>query len=136
MNYNMLRRSKSLKSIKAETDTLSPLASLEKSPSFSFVNLQLHSQSGTSKYQLWPVPSSKSPVGLMPSLTMTSDKLAALSMARSPTSLSDTAISQETVPFWHRSGSLSRRRKVSVPELGSTMTTVQEGTIDSRKSTV
>lgn len=131
MNYHLPRRSKSLRNIQAEKDSLSPLGPSDKSPSFSFVNLQLHSQSSTSKYQLWPVPSSKSPVGVRP--VVSSDKLSALSMGRSSTSLSDTAISQETVPFWQRSGSLSRRRKVSVPELGSTMTTVQETSIDSRK---
>ncbi|KAF2796828.1 hypothetical protein K505DRAFT_347659 [Melanomma pulvis-pyrius CBS 109.77] len=124
----------SLRNIQAEKDSLSPLGPSDKSPSFSFVNLQLHSQSSTSKYQLWPVPSSKSPVGVSPigvRPVVSSDKLSALSMGRSSTSLSDTAISQETVPFWQRSGSLSRRRKVSVPELGSTMTTVQETAIDS-----
>ena len=62
-----------------------------------------------------------------------SDKLAALSVGRSGTSLSDTAVPTETVPFWQRSGSMSRRRKVSVPELSGTMTTVQEMPVDSRK---
>lgn len=65
--------------------------------------------------------------------TASTERLSALSMGRSPTSLSDTAVSVESAPFWQRSGSLSRRRKVSVPELGSTMTTVQEIAIDSRK---
>ena len=52
------------------------------------------------------------------------------------TSLSDTAVpAAEVLPFWQRSGSLSRRRKVSVPELGGTMTTVQETAIDSREFT-
>ncbi|KAF2866106.1 Up-regulated during septation-domain-containing protein [Massariosphaeria phaeospora] len=107
-------------------DANEPITPLEKSPSF--VNFQL--QAGASKFQLWPVPSSssRSPLGLRPS--QSSDKLSALSMGRSPTSLSDTAVPLEGVPFW-RSGSLSRRRKVSVPELGNTMTTVQETSIDS-----
>ncbi|KAJ4368989.1 hypothetical protein N0V83_006071 [Neocucurbitaria cava] len=85
-------------------------------------------QPTASKYQLWP--SAKSPVGLSKA-NNSSDKLAALSVGRSSTSLSDTAVLPESVPFWQRSGSLSRRRKVSVPELGSTMTTVQEMAIDS-----
>ena len=131
MNYHLPRRSKSLRNLQAETDSLSPL---EKSSSFSFINLQLQSQSSSSKYQLWPVPSTKSPVGPRP--TLSSDKLSALSMGRSPTSLSDTAVPSESVPFWQRSGSLARRRKISVPELGSTMTTVQETAIDSRKSSL
>lgn len=85
----------------------------------------------TSRYQFWP---SKSPATVQPrTTTFASDKLSALSVARSSSSLSDSVVSQETVPFWQRSGSLARRRKVSVPELGSTMTTVQEMPIDSRK---
>ncbi|CAI6339194.1 unnamed protein product [Periconia digitata] len=113
----------------ASEDTLQPLPTLEKTPSL--LNLQTHFSASTGKYQLWPSSQqSRSPVGLSrPNLS--SDKLSALSMGRSPTSLSDTAVSSETVPFWQRSGSLARRRKVSVPELGSTMTTVQEAAIDS-----
>ncbi|KAL5373036.1 hypothetical protein PMIN02_012508 [Paraphaeosphaeria minitans] len=83
---------------------------------------------GASRYQLWP---SKSPAAVQPRTTFASDKLSALSVGRSSSSLSDTVVSHETVPFWQRSGSLARRRKVSVPELGSTMTTVQEMPIDS-----
>ncbi|KAF2497775.1 hypothetical protein BU16DRAFT_456867 [Lophium mytilinum] len=87
-------------------------------------------QQPTSKYQLWPTTSNRSPVGFnRPALL--SDRSIALSMGRSATSLSDTAVSPDSVPFWHRGGSLSRRRKVSVPELGGTMTTVQESAIDS-----
>ncbi|KAF2277604.1 uncharacterized protein EI97DRAFT_375427 [Westerdykella ornata] len=77
-----------------------------------------------SRYQLWPAPQR------VLKSAASSDKLSALSMGRSPTSLSDTAVC-EGLPFWQRSGSLSRRRKVSVPELGSTMATVQEAAIDS-----
>ncbi|KAF2470607.1 uncharacterized protein BDR25DRAFT_303672 [Lindgomyces ingoldianus] len=121
--------------ITSETSSKNPAApepirlvekGLEKSPSF--LNLQ---SSGSSRYQLWPSTASKSPVGLIrPSPS--SDKLSALSMGRSPTSLSDTAANPaESLPFWQRSGSLSRRRKVSVPELGGTMATVQEMSIDS-----
>jgi hypothetical protein len=61
------------------------------------------------------------------------DKLAALAVGRSATSLSDTAIPPEATPFWQRAGSMSRRRKVSVPELQGTMTTVHEMPVDSRK---
>lgn len=88
-------------------------------------------QGAASRFPFWP--SSKSPIGLSRS-NGSSEKLAALSVGRSSTSLSDTAALPESVPFWQRTGSLSRRRKVSVPELGNTMTTVQEMSIDSRKS--
>ncbi|KAF2114692.1 Up-regulated during septation-domain-containing protein [Lophiotrema nucula] len=126
MNYHLPRRSKSLRNLQAEQDLQEPLRSLDRSPSL--LNLQL--QALPPRYQLWPLPSSRSPVGrVMPSLA--TDRSTALSMGRSPTSLSDTAVNPETVPFWQRSGSLSRRRKVSVPELGGTMTTVQEMAIDS-----
>ncbi|KAH9864987.1 hypothetical protein IAQ61_008933 [Plenodomus lingam] len=98
-------------------------APLAKSPSLASLT-----QTTASRYQLWPP--SKSPVGPTKPGNA-ADKLAALSVARSTTSLSDTAALPESVPFWQRAGSLSRRRKVSVPELGSTMTTVQEMPIDS-----
>ena len=128
MNYHIPRRSRSLRSLQAPRESHEDVVGpLEKSPSF----LTLQLQSATSKYQLFPLPSSKSPVGIIRP-TQSSDKLSALSMGRSPTSLSDTVVLQESVPFWQRSGSLSRRRKVSVPELGNTMTTVQEMAIDSR----
>jgi hypothetical protein len=126
MNYHLPRRSRSLRDIQAARDSQSPTLSHSKSPSLA----TLH-QPTASKYQLWP--SAKSPVG--PSKpNQSSDKLAALSAGRSSTSLSDTAVLPESsLPFWQRTGSLSRRRKVSVPELGNTMTTVQEMSIDSRK---
>ncbi|KAF2256964.1 hypothetical protein BU26DRAFT_536901 [Trematosphaeria pertusa] len=126
MNYHLPRRSQSLRNLQAAKDSKDALHTLEKSPSI----VSLQSQTSASKYQLWPSQPSRSPVGLSRP-TLASDKLSALSMGRSPTSLSDTAIAPESVPFWQRSGSLSRRRKVSVPELGSTMTTVQEMAIDS-----
>ncbi|CAN9441793.1 unnamed protein product [Alternaria alternata] len=127
MNYHLPRRSRSLRDIQAARDSQSPSASSHtKSPSLA----ALH-QPAASKYQLWP--SAKSPVGLSKP-NQSSDKFAALSAGRSSTSLSDTAVLPESsLPFWQRTGSLSRRRKVSVPELGSTMTTVQEMSIDSRK---
>jgi hypothetical protein len=117
MNYQFPRRSSSLKELQASKELNSPLL---KSPSFS--NL---TSSSTSRYQLWP--SARSPVG------SSSDKVAALAAGRSGTSLSDTAALPESLPFWQRTGSLSRRRKVSITELSATMTTVQEVSIDSRK---
>ena len=125
MSYHLPRRSRSLKDIQATRDTTLPNVPLVKSPSLA--NL---TQPASSRYQLWPA--SRSPVGL-PKSSSSYDKLAALSVARSSTSLSDTAVLPEIVPFWQRTGSLARRRKVSVPELGNTMTTVQEMAIDSRK---
>ncbi|KAF2741055.1 hypothetical protein EJ04DRAFT_112880 [Polyplosphaeria fusca] len=108
----------------SEKNSKESIRSLDKSPSL----LNLQPQATFSRYQLWPP--SKSPVGrALPSLA--SDRATALSAGRSPTSLSDTAVNPDTVPFWQRSGSLSRRRKISVPELGGTMTTVQEMAIDS-----
>ena len=126
MNYHLPRRSRSLRNLQSGKD---PKDIIPSSPSI----VSLQSQTSASKYQLWPSQMSKSPVGLArPSHS--SDKLSALAVGRSSTSLSDTAAQPETVPFWQRSGSLSRRRKVSVPELSSTMTTVQEMAIDSRTS--
>ena len=124
MPHQGLRRSHSLKETQIVKETV---RALERRPS----RLGLQQQSTTSKYQLWP-PASRSLVGLARPLLL-SDRSMALSMGRSPTSLSDTAVSPENIPFWHRGGSLSRRRKISVPELGSTMTTVQETAVDSRK---
>ncbi|KAJ4356127.1 uncharacterized protein N0V89_004155 [Didymosphaeria variabile] len=124
MNYHLPRRSKSLRNLQADPNSADSAPLLEKSPSL----VSPQSQSSTSsRYQLWP---SKSPA-VQSRPIFASDKLSALSVARSSSSLSDTVVSQETVPFWQRSGSLARRRKVSVPELGSTMTTVQEMPIDS-----
>jgi hypothetical protein len=113
----------------ASEDTLQPLPVLEKVDSL--LNLQIHSSTNTAKYQLWLSQQSRNPVGLS-SFKLLSSKLTALSMGRAPTSLSDNAVSFGTVPFYRRSGSLARRRKVSVPELRNTMTTVQEAAIDSR----
>ena len=124
MLHQGLRRSHSLKETQIVKETV---RAPERRPS----RLGLQQQSTTSKYQLWP-PASRSLAGLARPLLL-SDRSMALSMGRSPTSLSDTAVSPENIPFWHRGGSLSRRRKISVPELGSTMTTVQETTVDSRK---
>lgn len=125
MTYPLPRRSRSLRDIQATRDTKLPNIPLVKSPSLA--NL---TQPTSSRYQLWPA--SRSPVGISKS-NSSYDKLAALSVGRSSTSLSDTAVLPESVPFWQRTGSLARRRKVSVPELGNTMTTVQEMAIDSRK---
>jgi hypothetical protein len=125
MNYHLPRRSCSLKDLQATRDA-NLLGAPAKSPSLAPLP-----QLTASRYQLWP--SAKSPVGLS-RVQQSSDKMAALAVGRSSTSLSDTAVLPESsLPFWQRTGSLSRRRKVSVPELGNTMTTVQEVSIDSRK---
>jgi hypothetical protein len=123
MSYHLPRRSRSLREIQATKDIILPNGPLVKSPSLATLT-----QPTSSRYQLWPT--SRSPVGTQ-RFNSSYDKLAALSVGRSSTSLSDTAV--ESVPFWQRTGSLARRRKVSVPELGNTMTTVQETAIDSRK---
>lgn len=130
MNQQPLHRSSSLKDLQATRDTSTSSATSTQSHSLASISPP-YTATTTTKYQLWP--SSKSPVGHSRS-NYASDKLAALAVGRSSTSLSDTAVLPESLPFWQRTGSLSRRRKVSVPELGSTMTTVQEMTIDSRKS--
>lgn len=128
MSFHLPRRSNSLRNLKADPE---PTESLPLLPEASPSVLSPQSQTGSaSKYQLWP---SKASANVLPRTTFASDKLSALSVGRSSSSLSDTVVSQETVPFWQRSGSLARRRKVSVPELGPTMTTVQEMPIDSRK---
>ena len=128
MSPQLPRRSKSLRTLKADPEPTDSLPLLpEASPSVLSPQSQTAS---TYRYQLWP---SKTTANVLPRTTFASDKLSALSVGRSSSSLSDTVVSQETVPFWQRSGSLARRRKVSVPELGTTMTTVQEMPIDSRK---
>jgi hypothetical protein len=101
------------------------------------LRLGFGSQSGPVKYLLWPLPS-KSPVSQEPvsesQISPGLERMQALNAGRSPTSLSDTAATPElTHTLWHRSGSISRRRKISVPELGASMATVQEFDIDSRK---
>jgi hypothetical protein len=128
MSYHLPRRSRSLREIQATRDTIIPAGELNKSPSLAALNQPSTSQ--PSRYQLWPA--SRSPVGQARN-NSSFDKTAALSVGRSSTSLSDTAVLPESVPFWQRTSALARRRKVSVPELGNTMTTVQEMAIDSRK---
>lgn len=118
MNYHLPRRSCSLRDLQSAKDLGVSSSPILKSPSTTSLP-----QTST-KYQLWPA--ARSPVGT------SSEKLAALSVGRSGTSLSDTAVPLETAPFWQRAGSMSRRRKVSVPELQGTMTTVQEMPVDSR----
>lgn len=127
MDSQLPRRSQSLRNLQAFKDPKEPQPPLDKSPSL----LNLHLQPAPFKYHLWP--SSKSHLGLI--RPAHSDKSTALSMGRSSSSLSDTAVSPETVPLWQRGSPLARRRKVSVPELGGTMATVQEVSIDSRKNT-
>jgi hypothetical protein len=128
MSYHLPRRSRSLREIQATREIIAPNGELNKSPSLASLNQP--TSATTSRYQLWP--SSRSPVGQVKN-NSSFDKIAALSVGRSSTSLSDTAVLPESVPFWQRSSALARRRKVSVPELGNTMTTVQEMAIDSRK---
>jgi hypothetical protein len=136
MSFHLPRRSRSLREIQATRDTTTinlPNASLAKSPSLASLS-QPTSATSASRYQLWPA--SRSPVGQQqqqPKHSSSFDKISALSVGRSSTSLSDTAVLPESVPFWQRTSALARRRKVSVPELGNTMTTVQEMAIDSRK---
>jgi hypothetical protein len=126
MYHHLPRRSRSLRDLQAVESNTSPTT-----PPVTASSLANSTQPTTSRYQLWPV--SRSPVGLSKSGS-SFDKISALSVGRSSTSLSDTAVLPESVPFWQRTGSLARRRKVSVPELlGNTMTTVQEVAIDSRK---
>lgn len=87
-------------------------------------------RSSPARYQLWPSPALNNPgPPIIPNAS--AERLNALSLGRSQTSLSDTAVSEDSAPFWQRAGSLTRRRKVSVPELGQTMTTVQEFAVDS-----
>lgn len=127
MNYHLPRRSRSLRDLQATQDSNLPLLVQTKSPP-----LAAPAQPTPSKYHLWL--SAKSPGHSSKSSHSSSDRLTALAAGRSPTSLSDTAVlSENSLPFWQRTGSLSRRRKVSVPELGTTMTTVQEMPLDSRK---
>jgi hypothetical protein len=61
----------------------------------------------------------------------------ALAAGRSPTSLSDTVITQDIPLGWRLGGSLARRRNISVPELTnkidqSTRSTYQDSFADSR----
>ncbi|KAL5119007.1 hypothetical protein ACEQ8H_003136 [Pleosporales sp. CAS-2024a] len=145
MSYHIPRRTRSLRDMQAARDALPPpIADLPKSLSLA----NLHQQpatapalststststptptSATSRYQLWPT--TRSLAATQTKNNTSSDKISALSVGRSSTSLSDTAVLLESLPFWQRSSSLARRRKVSVPELGNTMTTVQEMPSDS-----
>lgn len=130
MNYHLPRRSRSLRDLQTTQDSNYPPPLQAKSPP----PPPPPSQPAPSKYQLW-LSSAKSPGHSSKSSHSSSDRVSALAAGRSPTSLSDTAVlSENSLPFWQRTGSLSRRRKVSVPELGTTMTTVQEMPLDSRKS--
>ncbi|QDS73645.1 hypothetical protein FKW77_002352 [Venturia effusa] len=86
--------------------------------------------------RLWPHPPSGAapcPLGLSP---YPDHKSMALAVGRSPTSLSDTVITQDIPLKWHLGGSLARRRNISVPELTnkidqSTRITYQESFADS-----
>ncbi|KAI9665663.1 MAG: hypothetical protein M1821_003597 [Bathelium mastoideum] len=85
-------------------------------------------QNSTPKYLLWPYQS-KGPT-TPPGEATSDEKVMALSIARSTSSLSDTTSpSSHDAPFGLRpkAGSFSRRRRPGVTELGS-MATVQEST--------
>ena len=87
------------------------------------------------KYNLWPRPLKPQVVQWNPNLS--SERTMALSVGRSPTALSDTSVNlQKNAVFWRRGGSLSNRRKISVPELGSQPRLAMEShsSVDSRKS--
>lgn len=58
----------------------------------------------------------------------------ALSVQRSATAMGDAIVTSDSYASRSRQGSLSRRRKVSVPELHAPppMATLQEGLMDSR----
>lgn len=84
------------------------------------------------KYNLWPRPPKPQAVqNPYPS----SEKTMALLAGRSPTALSDTSVNLQKGTIWRRGGSLSNRRKISVPELGGTPKIVLGGgsSMDSRK---
>lgn len=88
------------------------------------------------KYQLWPHPPSRAACSLGLSAYF-DHKSMALAVGRSPTSLSDTVITQDNSLSWRLGGSLARRRNISVPELNnkidqSTRSTYQESFADSR----
>lgn len=132
MNYHLPRRSRSLRDLQVPPDSLSPATTTTQAKSPPLSSSQPPTQQAPSRYHLWL--SAKSPA-LGSKTSHSADRVAALAAGRSPTSLSDTVLlSENSLPFWQRTSSLSRRRKVSVPELGSTMTTVQEMPLDSRKS--
>jgi hypothetical protein len=87
------------------------------------------------KYNLWPRPPKTQVLPGNPNLS--SDRTMALSAGRSPTALSDTSVNlQKNAGFWRNGGSLSNRRKISVPELGSQprLAMGSQSSIDSRKS--
>ena len=65
-----------------------------------------------SKYQLWPRLKKKSE-----HKRQASDDIVVNSQKRSPSSLSDTSVPPPNLGPTYRGGSLSQRRKISVPEL-------------------
>lgn len=131
MNYHIPVRSHSLRNLQTFKETEGCGGAEEKSAAVISPPLR----SSPARYQLWPSSALKtSSQSITPNASV--ERLNILSMGRSPTSLSDTAASEDSASFWQRAGSLTRRRKVSVPELGQTMTTVQEFAIDSRGYTL
>lgn len=87
---------------------------------------------GQPRYQLWP--SKKTPAPTSRS-QFSPEKQMALSIQRSATAMGDAIVTNDSYAARSRHGSLSRRRKVSVPELQAPtpMATLQEGLMDSRK---
>lgn len=106
-------------------------------PSDSFKeSAELTERNPTIKYNLWPRPPKPQAVQTMPwNPYLNSEKTMALSAGRSPTALSDTSVNLQKGTTWRRGGSLSNRRKISVPELGGTPKVVLGGnsSMDSRK---
>lgn len=89
------------------------------------------------KYNLWPRPPKPQAVQVLPaSAAVSSERTVALSAGRSPTALSDNSVNVQKGTLWRRGGSLSNRRKISVPELGASPKVIFGGSssVDSRKS--
>ncbi|KKY22506.1 hypothetical protein UCDDS831_g03671 [Diplodia seriata] len=89
---------------------------------------------GQPRYQLWP--SNKTPAQHSRA-QFSHEKQMALSVQRSATAMGDAIVTNDSCAARSRQGSLSRRRKVSVPELQAPtpMATLQEGLMDSRSET-
>ncbi|KAB2579176.1 uncharacterized protein LTHEOB_1487 [Lasiodiplodia theobromae] len=85
---------------------------------------------GQPRYQLWP--SNRTPAPTSRS-NFSPEKQMALSIQRSATAMGDAIVTNDSYAARSRHGSLSRRRKVSVPELQAPtpMATLQEGLMDS-----
>ncbi|KAF2141357.1 uncharacterized protein K452DRAFT_229100 [Aplosporella prunicola CBS 121167] len=107
--------------------------SIATSPDFADPTLPSTStRKGAPKYQLWPSSSSKSPT-YQTRPTFAQEKAMALSVKRSATAMGDAIVTADASGSRNRHGSISRRRKVSVPELQPPppMTTLRENCMDS-----